>query len=84
MLSEAIIARKPVGMVPVSLNEVGLKFIGDDDNPPQVRKPRRDLRQFWKHLRDTGMVGTVDEPRTSPADNPVQIAAKAVRELLGR
>jgi len=84
MLSEAIIARKPVGMVPVSLNGVGLKYIGDDENPPQVRKPRRDLRQFWKHLRDAGMVGTVDEPRTSPADNPVEIAAKAVRELLGR
>ena len=84
MLSEAIIAKKPVGMVPVSINAVGLKFIGDDDHPPQVRKPRRDLRQFWKHLRDTGMVGTVDEPRTSPADNPVEVAAKAVRDLLGR
>jgi mitochondrial fission protein ELM1 len=84
MLSEAIIAKKPVGMVPVTLNAVGLKFIGDDDNPPQVRKPRRDLRQFWKHLGDSGMVGTVDEPRTSPADNPVAIAAEAVHELLRR
>jgi uncharacterized protein len=84
MLSEAIIAKKPVGMVPVSLNVVGLKFIGDDNNPPQVRKPRRDLRQFWQHLRETGMVGTVDQPRTSAADNPVEIAAHAVRELLGR
>lgn len=84
MLSEAIIAKKPVGMVPVSLNAVGLKCIGDSNNPPQARKPKRDLRHFWKHLHDTGMVGTIDEPCTCPADNPVKIAAKAVRELLGR
>jgi hypothetical protein len=84
MLSEAIIARKPVGMVPVSLNAVGRKCIGDSDDPPHMRKPRRDLRRFWEHLRESGLVGTIDEPRASPTDNPVVIAAKAVRELLGR
>jgi mitochondrial fission protein ELM1 len=84
MLSEAIIARKPVGMVPVTLNALGLKCIGDSNDPQQKRKSRRDLRRFWEHLREAGLVGTIDEPRTSPTDNPVELAAKAVRELLGR
>jgi mitochondrial fission protein ELM1 len=84
MLSEAIIAGKPVGMVPVSLSAVGLKYIGDGDSAPQARKTRRDLRRFWEHLREAGLVGTIDEPRTGRTDNPVEIAAKAVRKLLGR
>jgi len=83
MLSEAIIAKKPVGMVPVALNAEGKANIGDED-PPLSREPRRDLRKFWDHLRASGLVGTVEEPKFSPAENPVEVAARAVRALIGR
>jgi hypothetical protein len=84
MLSEAILAGKPVGLVPIEQDEKGRRKLGAE---PQVTGPdarRRDLRRFWNHLQDRQMIGTVDEPVAAKVENPVEIAVGAVRKLLDR
>jgi hypothetical protein len=84
MLSEAIVTGKPVGMIPARLTETGLRGIGEADKKLlDFRSPQRDPRKFWAQLQESGLVGTVDEPRSSPTGNPVKLAAEAVRKLLG-
>jgi len=83
MLSEAIVTGKPVGMVPVRLTKAGLRAVGEREAPLHLRSPKRDPRKFWAFLLESGLVGSVDEPRASRTKNPVTIAAQAVRELLG-
>lgn len=84
MLSEAIVTRKPVGMVPAKLTEAGLKGVGEAPKGPfDNRSPMRDPRNFWSSLERNGLVGTVDCPRSSDMENPVTTAARAVRKLLG-
>jgi mitochondrial fission protein ELM1 len=83
MLSEAIVTGKPVGMIPVKLTEAGLRGVGERRKELfDFRSPKRDPRKFWGQLAELGLVGTVDAPRASPTDNPVKIAARAVRALL--
>ena len=83
MLSEAILTGKPVGLVPIEQDEKGRRKLGDapQDAGPDAR--RRDLRRFWDYLTDQRLVGTIDEPVTAKVENPVETAARAVRELLG-
>ena len=84
MLSEAIVTGKPVGMIPARLTETGLRGVGEAHRGPlDFRSPQRDPRKFWAQLQELGLVGTVDEPRSSHTVNPVQLAAEAVRKLLG-
>ncbi len=79
MLSEAILARKPVGMVPVELTSAGRWRLGQ-----RIGEGHRDLRRFWRRLEQEGLVGTVDAPRRGEVENPIEIAARAVRDLLAR
>lgn len=84
MLSEAIVTGKPVGMISARLTETGLRGIGEADKGLlDLRSPQRDPRKFWAQLQESGIVGTVDEPRSSHTGNPVKLAAEAVRRLLG-
>ena len=83
MLSEAIVTGKPVGIIPARLTDAGLRGVGERRKELlDFRSPKRDPRKFWGHLAQLGLVGTVDAPRASPTDNPVKIAARAVRALL--
>lgn len=83
MLSEAILAGKPVGLVPIEQDEKGRRKLGNapQDIGPDAR--RRDLRRFWNYLREEGLIGTVDQPTAANVENPVETAARAVRNLLG-
>jgi hypothetical protein len=84
MLSEAIATGKPIGMIPARLTDTGLRGIGEAGKRLlDFRSPQRDPRKFWAQLQESGLVGTVDEPRSSPTGNPVKLAAEAVRKLLG-
>ncbi len=78
MISEAVLAGKPVGVVPVELDREGKRKLGDD------KASVRDIRRFWAGLSDSGMLGTVENPRWSPVPDPVETAAAAVRNLLAR
>ncbi len=82
MLSEAIYTGRPVGMVPVALNETGRKWLGDEHQPGKGGGTRRDLRKIWRELEREGYVGTVDDPKSRSAENAVRRAADAVRRLL--
>jgi mitochondrial fission protein ELM1 len=83
MLSEAIVTGKPVGMVPVELTDAGLRAVGERKALLDFRSPKRDPRRFWSYLQESGLIGTVEAPKGSPTANPVEIAARAVRSLLG-
>jgi len=81
MLSEAILTGKPVGLVPIEQDAKGQRKLGD---APRVTGPdarRRDLRRFWNHLQEQGLIGTVDQPVAAKIDNPVDVAVAAVRAL---
>ena len=84
MLSEAIVTGKPVGMIPAVMTERGLQGVGEAPKGLlDFRSPRRDPRHFWSSLLESGLVGTVDEPRASSTENSAREAARAVRALLG-
>ena len=84
MLSEAIATGKPIGMIPVAMTHAGLRGVGEASKGLfDFRSPRRDPRRFWARLLEAGAVGTVDAPRASTTENPVKVAAEAVRQLLG-
>jgi len=83
MLSEAILTRKPVGLIPIRrsmrgkighlLRELGVPI-----------KARADLSAFWTYLAKHRLVGTVEAPVSSNAAETVEVAAAAVRDLLDR
>ena len=81
MISESVITRKPVGIVPVELNWIGRITLG---SKVHEASPRRDLRRFWNYLLGEGIAGTVDKPKASRTPNPVIEAASEVRSLLER
>ena len=79
MISEAIATGKPVGLIPVEPDLTGrLRLRGDpDDNDV------RDVRRFWRHIRELGLAGTVAEPKAGRVEDPVALAVAAVRERFG-
>ena len=83
MLSEAILTGKPVGLVPIEQDEHGRRKLGEAPLEAGPDARRRDLRRFWDYLRDAELVGTVERPIASRVENPVETAARAVRQLLG-
>jgi mitochondrial fission protein ELM1 len=83
MLSEAILAGVPVGMVPVELNETGRRWLGDGTGSGTKPGTRRDLSKVWTRLEADGLIGTIENPRSGAAENPVREAADRVRLLLG-
>ena len=85
MISEAVLAGKPVAIIPIELDEKGEAKLGPEPQHSGPNARRRDLRRFWSYLIDEGMVGTLDEGPKKAANipNPNRIAADAVRKLLG-
>ena len=79
MLSEAILAGKPVGMVPVELTPAGRWRLGS-----RTGEGHRDLRRFWERLEQDDLVGTIGAPLRGRVKNPIDIATRAVRDLLAR
>jgi hypothetical protein len=49
---------------------------------PGQRVHPRDLRFFWRALREHDLVGTVDEPKLGEVPNPIAIVVNRVRDLL--
>ncbi len=84
MLSEAVLAGKPVALIPIEQDDKGKRVLGPkvQESGPNAR--RRDLRRFWNYLLDQDMVGTVEDgPRRAELiPEPNAIAAEAVRRLL--
>lgn len=80
MLSEAVQTGKPVGMVPISLSAKGKRLIGDGGSRPSGR---RDLRRVWQALRESGLVGTLEQPLAGTSRiSALDQAVSAVRHLL--
>jgi hypothetical protein len=79
MISEAILTGNWVGLIPVELDRKGLRKLGNKG----FSNERRDLRRFWADLYSKGLVGTIDEPARGKVEDPVKLAALAVRRLLG-
>jgi mitochondrial fission protein ELM1 len=77
MLSEAVLSGKPVGIIPIEMSSEGHRVLGK--NP----RSKRDLRRFWASLRDAGLAGTIDRPVAGQIANPADMAADAVKALLG-
>ena len=75
MMSEAVLAGKPVGLIPVEPDAEGRRKLG--------AREVRDIRRFWAELERRGLAGTVDKPACGAVDDPAALAAAAVRRLLG-
>lgn len=78
MISEAIMMGKPVGMIPLDPHPTTGMMIGFP-----LAVGGRDLRHFWAGLKAEGLVGTVAAPIAHPIEDSAEIAAAAVRRLLG-
>lgn len=84
MLSEAVLTGKPVALIPIEQDDKGRRELGSEPHETGPNARRRDLRRFWNHLIDEGMVGTIDDgpKRAAAIPNANRIAAEAVRRLL--
>lgn len=84
MLSEAVLAGKPVALIPIEQDANGRRALGPEvqETGPDAR--RRDLRRFWNYLIEQGMVGTIDAgpKQAATLPDPNAMAAEAVRRLL--
>ena len=82
MLSDAVAAAKPVGLIPLQPDGLAtfLRVAGEVRGRPfRMRR----LDQFWDDLRARGLVGTLQEPRWGRLDScPMDTAVAAVRALL--
>ena len=78
MISEAVLTGKPVGLIPVELDEEGQRALGEDG----FSNSKRDIRRFWAELQSKGLVGTIDDPRAGTVEDPVETAVHAVKALL--
>ena len=84
MLSEAVLTGKPVALIPIEQDDKGRRALGPEPRETGPDARRRDLRRFWNHLIEEGMVGTIEDgpKRAAAIPNPNRIAADAVRRLL--
>ncbi|HVL79393.1 MAG TPA: ELM1/GtrOC1 family putative glycosyltransferase [Sphingomicrobium sp.] len=83
MLSEAVLTKKPVGLIPIELSDKGRRKLGDSIQESGRGRRRRDLRRFWKHLHDLRLIGSLDRPVSGGVSDPAITAARSVRALLG-
>jgi mitochondrial fission protein ELM1 len=83
MVSDAIAANKPVGLVPIFPSALGwIAMRLWDRLRPGRRLPPRDLRFFWRTLELATLVGTVREPRHGVVPHLISIVAARVRTVL--
>lgn len=84
MLSEAVLAGKPVALIPIEQDDKGIRELGPEPQETGPNARRRDLRRFWNYLIEQGMVGTVEDGprRAGSIPEPNAMAAEAVRRLL--
>jgi mitochondrial fission protein ELM1 len=83
MVADAVMTKKPVGIVPISKSTLGrvVMAVGDRLRPGKRLFPR-DLRFFWAALRDHNFGGTLEAPMPSnPPDFTAEVATR-VRRLL--
>jgi hypothetical protein len=82
MLSEAVVAGKPVGLIPLELNPIGSLIRMAE--VIRGRKYRiRDLTKFWNDLSARGLVGTVEQPRCGTLNaDALETALSAVHAAL--
>lgn len=78
MISEAVLTGNPVGLIPVELDSEGRQKLGSKS----VSTSRRDIRKFWAHVGHLGLAGPIDRPARNSIEDPVRIAADAVKRLL--
>lgn len=82
MLSEAVAAGKPVGLIPLDLNPIG-RFLRMVEAVRGRPFRIRDLTKFWNDLRSNGLVGTVEVPRCGALEiEPLETARTAVYAAL--
>jgi mitochondrial fission protein ELM1 len=82
MLSEAVVARKPAGLIPLDPNPIG-KFLQILEQMRGRPFRIRNLTKFWDDLRTRGLVGTVDEPRCGTLDaDALETSVAAVHAAL--
>ena len=84
MLSEAVLTGKPVALIPIDQDDKGRRKLGPTPHETGPDARRRDLRRFWNHLIEEGLVGTIESgpKRAAAIPDPRRIAANAVRRLL--
>ena len=84
MLSEAVLTGKKVALIPIEQDNKGKRALGPEPRETGPDARRRDLRRFWNHLIEQGMVGSIEDgpKRAASIPNPNRIAAEAVRQLL--
>jgi len=83
MLSEAILAGKPVGMIPISRSARGriahwIRRCGWN------LRSNADLSRFWQNLTAKNLAGTVQAPKASNVSDTIETAVSAVRQATGR
>lgn len=85
MIADAVLTRKPVGIIPIAKSGLGTVMIAAADRlRPGRRLYPRDLRFFWRSLKEHRFGGTIDDPRASePPDFTAEIAG-LVRQLFER
>jgi len=82
MLSEAVVSGKPVGLIPLEPNPIGLAIRVAEElrgRPFRIRS----LDRFWSDLRLRGLIGTVEQPRSGILDaDALETAVGAVNAAL--
>lgn len=83
MVSDAILAGKPVGLLPIRPTVLGRAYMGLADRLwPGKRIFPRDLRHFWAALDKSALVGTLEQPRGGQVPDLAAMVAERVRNLL--
>lgn len=81
MISDAVAAGKPLGLVLPERTAAGHLFYGLA--AMEVPVPVRDVQRFWTAMLELGLAGTIDRPLAgSLGVDPLGIAVAAVRRLL--
>jgi len=81
MLSEAILSGKPVGIIPIARSLRG-RISHLLWEKPLKRATLPNFANFWDHLRQDRLIGTVELPVASQVCDTVECAADAVRSLM--
>lgn len=83
MVADAVTTGKPVGLIPIEKSSLGRVVMAVMDHLRHGKRLYpRDLRFFWKALRQEGFGGTLEEPKASGPPDYSAAVAERVRQLL--